>query len=78
MKDRMEVFYQRYGDVIQVATNNMNIVAGSDGEPSQEIKSPRNQTLSALSFTDLSANFDLIMKQKHHNFQFYFKTYNSM
>jgi hypothetical protein len=73
----MEVFYQRYGDVIQVATNNMSIVS-PDGDAIQEIKSPRNQTLSALSFTDLSANFDLIMKQKHHNFQFYFKTYNSM
>ena len=42
MKDRMEVFYQRYGDVIQVSTNNINIVANSEGEPSQEIKSPRN------------------------------------
>jgi hypothetical protein len=71
MKSRMEVFYQRYGDVIKISNNKINIVNSSREEDSNEPEERseiRPPTLSSLSFTDLSGNFDLIMKQKHHNF----------
>ena len=58
----MEVFYQRYGDVINLSENELSEIDENGETIINEITSPRVLTLSALSFTDLSQNFDLIMK----------------
>jgi hypothetical protein len=58
----MEVFYQRYGDVINLSENELSEINENGETIINEITSQRNLTLSALSFTDLSQNFDLIMK----------------
>jgi hypothetical protein len=54
MKSRLEIFYQRYGDVINVNENVQILITENGTELIDEIKSPRNITLSELSFKDLS------------------------